>query len=328
MHHLLGWSVLIERDTATLIGAAGMVLLGAAWWWRERSVVRLAQTGWILVGVYFFSQAWTYHSHSDPILTVMSALTLPLSCCGAWWEETAVDQRKEAIVWARGTVAFAGGPYLLISYVPYLSVLAIWFVASQSAWFLGLATGQDIEIGTTWVNDPSGRVSWEAWEGNRWFATDFTGEYAFQSELLLADGTMIGINFVLACTAIQSMVLFIGAISVLNMSWKKRSTSPVVGYPNHPRSERVQECRPHLDAHDLHPLGLVGTECVRIRPQLCCSVCEPLRHVSVGADHVRDATEHASKHHGLDRLKPWGEATIRCRRRESNSGREVGNLPS
>ena len=231
MHHLLARHVLIERETATLIGAAGMVALGLAWWWRDRSVVRWAQAGWVLVGVYFFSQAWTYLAHDDPILTVMCALTLPLSFLAAWWEQTATEQRKEAIVWARGTVAFAGGPYLLISYVPYLSVLAIWFVASQSAWFLGFATGQDIQIGTTWVNDSSGRVSWEQWEGNRWFATDFTGEYAFQSELLLADGTMIGINFVLACTAIQSMVLFIGAISVLNMSWKKRMRALLLVIP-------------------------------------------------------------------------------------------------
>ena len=222
MHRLLARNVLIEREAATFIGALGMVLLGASWWWRGRSPVPMAQAGWLLVGFYFFSQAWTYHAHDDPILTAMSALTLPLSALAAWWEQTARDQRKEAIVWARGTVAFAGGPYLLISYVPYLSILAIWFVASQSAWFLGFATGQNIEIGTTWVNDSAGRVSWEDWDGNRWFATDFSGEYAFQSELLLADGTMIGINFVLACTAIQSMVLFIGAISVLDMSWKKR----------------------------------------------------------------------------------------------------------
>ena len=222
MHRLLARDVLIEREAATFIGALGMVLLGASWWWRGRSPVPMAQAGWLLVGFYFFSQAWTYHAHDDPILTAMSALTLPLSALAAWWEQTATDQRKEAIVWARGTVAFAGGPYLLISYVPYLSILAIWFVASQSAWFLGFATGQNIEIGTTWVNDSAGRVSWEDWDGNRWFATDFSGEYAFQSELLLADGTMIGINFVLACTAIQSMVLFIGAISVLDMSWKKR----------------------------------------------------------------------------------------------------------
>lgn len=220
--HLTGQIVLMEPETATLLGALGMLMLAVSWWMRAHTNVRVAQVGWILVGIYFFSQSWTYLSHEDPILTIMAALTLPLSCLAAWWETSSGEARKKAIVWARGTVAFAGGPYLLISYVPYLSVLAIWFVASQSAWFLGFATGNNIEIGTTWVNDPAGRVNWEDWDGNRWFATDFTGEYAFQTELLLANGEAIGINFVLACTAIQSMVLFIGAIAVLDLSWKKR----------------------------------------------------------------------------------------------------------
>ena len=217
-----GLYVLIERETATLLGAIGMVLLAASWLRRKQGAVRPAQAGWVLVGFYFFTQAWTYLDHDDPILTVMAALTLPLSFWAAWWEHHAEGRRREAIVWARGTVAFAGGPYLLISYVPYLSVLAIWFVASQSALFLGFATGNDIQLGTTWVNDPAERVAWEDWTGNRWFATDFTGEYAFQTELLLANGETIGINFVLACTAIQSMVLFIGAIAVLDLSWKRR----------------------------------------------------------------------------------------------------------
>ena len=215
-------TVLVNPETATLLGALGMLLLGVAWLRRASENFRIAQLGWVLVGFYFFTQSWVYLEHDEVILTVMCALTLPLGCLAAWWEQTANADQRKALTWAQGTVAFAGGPYMLISYVPYLSVLAIWFVASQSAWFLGFATGQHIEIGTTWVNDPSGRVSWEQWEGNRWFATDFTGEYAFQSELLLADGTMIGINFVLACTAIQSMVLFIGAISVLDLPWKKR----------------------------------------------------------------------------------------------------------
>ena len=214
--------MLVSQESATLLGAVGMFLLAVGWLQRRSASVRIAQVGWVLVGFYFFSQSWKYLEHNDVILTVLCAFTLPLACLAAWWEQNADDHQKEAIVWARGTVAFAGGPYLLITYVPYLSVLAIWFVASQSAWFLGFATGQKIEIGTTWVNDSSGRVSWENWEGNRWFATDFSSEYAFQSELLLADGTMIGINFVLACTALQSMVLFIGAISVLELSWKKR----------------------------------------------------------------------------------------------------------
>lgn len=212
----------MESTTGTLIGAIGMGLLALSWLARNRPTLRVAQIGWVCVGLYFFNQSWVYLGHDDIILTVMCALTLPLSVAMAWWEDKATERQKSAILWARGTVAFAGGPYLLIAYVPYLSVFAIWFVATQSAWFLGFSTGQEIEVGTTWVNANSGRVSWENWDGNRWFSTDFTGEYAFQSELMLADGTMIGINFVLACTALQSMVLFIGAISVLDLPWKKR----------------------------------------------------------------------------------------------------------
>jgi len=214
--------VLVSESTSALLGGLGMLALAISWVRRRHGGLRVAQIGWLFVGFSFFTQAWKYYDHDDLVLTVMCTLTLPLACWAAWVENTAAEEQQKALIWARGTVAFAGGPYMLVTYVPYLSVLAIWFVASQSAWFLRFATGQEIEIGTTWVNDPSGRVSWEAWEGNRWFATDFTGEYAFQSELLLADGGLIGINFVLACTAIQSMVLFIGAISVLDLSWKRR----------------------------------------------------------------------------------------------------------
>ena len=223
--------MLVTAETSTLLGALGMVALGVSWLRRHHQGHILAQLGWIMVGFYFFNQAWVYLEHDDLILTVMCALTLPLACWAAWLESTAHGQQLQAMIWARGTVAFAGGPYLLITYVPYLSVLAIWFVAKQSAWFLSFATGHEVELGTTWVNDASGRVTWEAWEGNRWFATDFTGEYAFQSELLLSDGSMIGINFVLACTALQSMVLFIGAISVLDLSWKRRVRALLLTVP-------------------------------------------------------------------------------------------------
>lgn len=215
-------TMLLDPDTVTAFGAAGMVLLAGSWLGRKHPVTAAAQVGWVLVGFYFFNQAWIYNDHDDIILTVLCAATLPLSVGMAWWEANADEHQRSAVTWARGTVAFAGGPYLLISYVPYFSVMAIWLVASQSAWFLGFTTGTDIQLGTTWVNDASGRVSWDEWDGNRWFATDFSGEYAFQTELIMADGGLIGINFVLACTALQSMVLFIGAIATLELSWKRR----------------------------------------------------------------------------------------------------------
>jgi archaeosortase A (PGF-CTERM-specific) len=215
--------MLMSPSTATLLGVIGMALLAISWFWRNKSTTRIAQVGWVFVGLYFFNDSFRYLEHDDVVLVIMSALTLPMALAMAWWEgqETSEETRK-ALNWARGAVAFAGGPYLLIAHMPWLNVLAIWVVASQSAWMLRFSGGQDIQLGETWVNTDAGVVTWDAWEGNRWFSAEMIGEYPIHTELILADGSMIGINFVLACTALQSLVVFIGAISVLDIDWKRR----------------------------------------------------------------------------------------------------------
>jgi archaeosortase A (PGF-CTERM-specific) len=150
-------------------------------------------------------------------------MALPMAVGMAVWEARADDDRtRSSLIWARGAVAYAGGPYLLIAHVPWLSVLAIWFVASQAAVFLRFSGGDDVMLGETWVNTAQGQVTWAEFEGSRWFMGSSAEEYMFQTELLV-DGTPIGINFVLACTALQSMVIFIGAIAVLDIDWRRRS---------------------------------------------------------------------------------------------------------
>ena len=215
--------MLMSPTTATLLGVIGMALLAISWFGRNKSMTRIAQLAWVFVGLYFFNDSFRYLEHDDVVLVIMSTLTLPMALAMAWWEgqETSVETRK-ALNWARGAVAFAGGPYLLIAHMPWLNVLAIGVVASQSAWMLRFSGGQDIQLGETWVNTEAGVVTWDAWEGNRWFSAEMIGEYPIHTELILADGSMIGINFVLACTALQSLVVFIGAISVLDIDWKRR----------------------------------------------------------------------------------------------------------
>ena len=212
----------LSTDASALLGVLGMVILAISWLMRSKHFKILPMVGWIFAGMSFFLESFKYIEVQDYILTIMTALCLPLSVGLMIWEWKDDEESRMARHWARGTVAFAGGPYLLIAYIPWLSVVAIWFVASQSALFLQYSTGTKIELGTTWVNTSEGRIRWDDWDGNKFFFTDFQGEYPFQTELLLSDGTNIGINFVLACTAIQSMVLFVGAISVLNLSRKKR----------------------------------------------------------------------------------------------------------
>ena len=212
-----------QQSIVAIIGAIGLVVLAISWHFRKSENVLLAQIGWVLVGLYFFAGSWKYNSNQDYVLTIMSMSALPLGIGMCLWEGRVIEPKtKNALIWARGAMAYAGGPYLLIAHVPWLSVLAIWFVASQVALFYRFSGTGDIHLGETWVNTESGRVSWDSWDGNRWFSTETFGEFPYQTELITGDGSMIGINFVLACTALQSMVIFIGAISVLDLDWKRK----------------------------------------------------------------------------------------------------------
>ena len=214
---------MVDKSVATILGAVGLIVLFVTWKSRTGKLEFLAPVGWILTGFYFFNDISFYIQHNDPVLTVMSAITLPAAIGIAMWERNVSKEKyKSALLWFRGTVAVAGLPYLLIAHVPMLNVLAIWFVAWQSAALLSFAGGADVTLGETYANPANGvSENWETWDGNKWFLTDEMSEFSFHTELLV-NGEPIYINFVLACTAIQSMIIFVGAISVLNIGWKKR----------------------------------------------------------------------------------------------------------
>lgn len=215
--------LLVDRSVATILGAIGMFILFVTWRMRSERLEIIAPIGWLLTGFYFFNETGFYYYHEDAVLTIMSAATLPGAIAIAVWERRVVITKyASALRWFRGAVAAAGLPYLLIAHVPMLNVLAIWFVAWQSAALLSFAGGADVTLGDTYANPVNGQsVEWSSWEGNRWFLTEEMSEYSFHTELLV-NGEPLYINFVLACTAIQSMIIFVGAISVLDISWRKR----------------------------------------------------------------------------------------------------------
>lgn len=221
-----------QQSIIAVIGAIGLILLALSWHYRRSKNPLLAQIGWVLVSLYFFAGSWKYFSHQDYVLTIMCMLALPLGIGMSIWEGRVEEGKtKDALIWSRGAMAYAGGPYLLIAHVPWLSVLAIWFVASQVALFYRISGTGDIHLGETWVQTESGRINWESWDGNRWFTTETFGEFPYQTELVAGDGSLIGINFVLACTALQSMVIFIGAISVLDLDWRRRIRALIFTVP-------------------------------------------------------------------------------------------------
>ncbi|MBA4695188.1 MAG: archaeosortase A [Candidatus Poseidoniales archaeon] len=214
---------LVDKSIATILGSIGMLILFVTWKKRSSRLEIIAPLGWVLTGFYFFNDISFYIEHEDAVLTLMSAATLPGAIAIAFWERNVVEKKyADALRWFRGTVAVAGLPYLLIAHVPMLNILAIWFVAWQSAALLSFAGGAEVTLGDTYANPAnSSKVNWEDWDGNKWFLTEDMSEFSFHTELLV-NGEPLYINFVLACTAIQSMIIFVGAISVLDIDWRKR----------------------------------------------------------------------------------------------------------
>ena len=214
-------------DTAmlsTLLAGAGLACL--AWGFHSRSGSRslVAAAGWVLMGAHFTSTIGSYVAIWDTVLIIMTAAALPIGVVLARWELRGyAGSEDDALVWFRGMVLWAGLPYMLVDRVPWLNILAIWFVAWQTTVFMRWSGAGDIQLGETNVSLGDGtEVAWADWDGNKWFMTDGFGEHPFQTELIMADGGAIGINFVLACTALQSMIVFIGAISVLDVDRKRR----------------------------------------------------------------------------------------------------------
>lgn len=214
---------LVDKSISTLMGGFGMLLLFFAWKFRSSKIESIAPIGWVFTGFYFFNDITFYIEHEDPILIAMSALALPGAIGIAIWERRVTEEvYATALKWFRGTVAVAGLPYLMIAHVPILNVLAIWFVAWQSAALLSFAGGAKVTLGETYARPANSEpINWNDWDGNKWFLTDEMSEFSFHTELLV-NGEPIYINFVLACTAIQSMIIFVGAISVLEVDWRRR----------------------------------------------------------------------------------------------------------
>ena len=159
----------------------GLACLGMGFHKKDmQNVSYISATGWILFCLYFFLTSQYYLEINDPILVVMTAGCLPLGIVLATWEIKSEHDCPEALIWLRGAMFWAGFPYMLVDKVPWLNILAIWFVAWQTALYLRWTGAGDIylEIRTcTWKGkiQSNGEIgveidgSWKAEELNTHF---------------------------------------------------------------------------------------------------------------------------------------------------------------
>ena len=62
------------------------------------------------------------------------------------------------------------------------------------------------------------------WDGNRAILTEPLGEGGFYLPMLDQAGRPVSIGFILSCSALQSMIVFVGAIVALSgVSWRRKA---------------------------------------------------------------------------------------------------------
>ena len=222
-------------QTNLLIVSIGLVCLGTSFHSQNTIGRWLAPLGWICVGLYFYLGTGFYIDEEDPVLIFMSAAALPVCIAYGGWEAILLRDNRtvDSVDWLRGAVFWSAMPYLAIQHVPFLNAAIVWFTAWNTSLFLQWSGSGDIVLGQMMVDLGGGiEVNWAHWEGNKWLITDTLGTGGFYVPMQHSSGEEVHINFVLGCSALQSMIVFVGAIAALRHApWQRRVRALVLIIP-------------------------------------------------------------------------------------------------
>ena len=211
----------------------GAILLGVGFHFQNRPYAPYCSAiGWSLLGLFFYLQSSHFVEISDPILVAMTAGALPAGIALGIWEVRNWEMAPDSLVWLRGAVVWSVIPYYTVYSVPILNMAFVSFTAHSTEWLLEFAGMGSYEVGQMRVDLPEGDVLASQWEGSKWILTQPLGESGFFVPFSHSDGTPVSVSFILACSGLQSMIIFVGAIFALrSASWKRRVRALLIVLP-------------------------------------------------------------------------------------------------
>jgi|TARA_B100001996_G_scaffold295916_1_gene236234 archaeosortase A (PGF-CTERM-specific) len=216
------------------LGISSVILLGFAHFNASKGGGILSVIGWPLIGFFFYLDIPHYIEISDPVLIIMSAAGLPITIIIAIIEfnHHRKDIEDESIIWARGMISLGVGPYLLIANIPYLNVAVVWITAWSANLFLGFSGIDGYTLGTIVVDTGVNDVLWSEWSGNRWILSEDLGDAGFNIPLIREHDGVTEVGFVMACSAMQSMAVFVGALAAIRTAkFRRRIRAFIVTIP-------------------------------------------------------------------------------------------------
>lgn len=160
--------------------------------------------GWLLLGFFWWIQVEHYILINDPANGFFCALAMPFFGYLAIHEYLSIrwNAKYEPLRWLAAMTVVAGGIYFFVERVPLLSGWLIQVVAEQSIWILNsfdipTSLGSlDYGDGSKYYRPASEHQEVQiSIEGDEWRNPD-----------------SVSVTIVLACTALQSMIIFVGGV--------------------------------------------------------------------------------------------------------------------
>ena len=169
----------------------------------------------------------------DPVLVVMTALCLPAGIGLAYMELKGGSRSDKTLVWLRGAVAWSVIPYYFVYSVPVLNMAFVEITGTVTIWWLEASAAGSYTLGPMMVDlAQEGHTLTSDWDGNRAILTEPLGEGGFYLPMLDQAGRPVSIGFILSCSALQSMIVFVGAIVALSgVSWRRKARGLFISIP-------------------------------------------------------------------------------------------------
>jgi len=174
-----------------------IVFLIYAWRSKTRIGHKVAMIGWLLFGLYWVFNVHEFLDKGEAVNAIYCILGLPLFLFLMYHEHLCIGLGDDppSLSFMAGTVGISAGMYFLIDTFPQVAALFVWVTAVETAGFLSLF-GYEAHAGGVNYNDIV--------------------------KVPIYHGDQEGISIILACTAIQSIVIFIAAILTTQASKERK----------------------------------------------------------------------------------------------------------
>lgn len=179
--------------------------------------------GWFCLGLFWWTEVEYYIFAQDPVNALFCAAALPFFGYLAYHEYQSIlwNQNYEPLRWLAAMTVVAGGIYFFVERVPYLSGWFIHLVAEQSIWILNTF---DLQTSLGPIDYGEGSRIYRPGSEYQEVRVSVEGE---DWKHPLSDD----VNIVLACTALQSMIIFVGGVICTKAPLRSRLNGFLVTVP-------------------------------------------------------------------------------------------------